>query len=476
MVARGSVGLIWRLARFMVPVYLVGDYLYTDSDMMQRRRIREKLQHACSPPPPLSSPRLPTAGPSIANLLSGGPVAIAGPAGSGKSQFMEDTAAALAASPAKGSAAGDPTATAKRLLHLLDGDSAGSARPVVHLRLCKAAGPVTGALPSASKDGVAQLQADLIADAVLSQLGVPVLPSALRLLWARTVCFLSGQMPSQWAEARLSRVDDALRILYEEADALSRERRRKAGIPAECVTPVIMVDNADSFVDGSALANLGGSRVFSRLLVLAHFYVRDVKTILAGSPALHMRPELTAASREDSQPAARIFQLGDPDVPSALTALQTAGHSRETAETIVAALGTRVGLLRPHLDPAQPHDAATARKELDKQLKDVQVQLQRAITSIDCRYTRGAAARICKDAAGTPSAMLLPGQLVQPIAWRPSSNASSSTEDAANVLLAAGVVYQREDNRLAFASEPLLTAWQRVKKECPMTADALKYA
>lgn len=379
-VVRAKAGFVWRLVRFWTPVYLVWDYFYTDSDMMQRRRIREKLELACARPPafreprqPSNSPRLPTAGPTPADLLSGGaPIAISGPAGCGKSRFLEDAAAALAAPPAKGSAEGGLFANAT------DDDPA---RPVIHLRLCKPPGPVMDEQPGFGKYEVARLQADLLADAVLTELGVPVRPCALRLLSARTACFLTGEMPSQWIEARLSRVEDALRILYEEADQLSRERRAER-IPADRAAPVIMIDNADAFVGSAALAMRGGSRVFASLLTLAHWYQgaasgRDVKTILAGSPVLHVRPELTAASRDQSQPVARIYQLGDPDVPSALKALQGAGHSREMAENIVAALGTRVGLLQPHLDPSQPHDAAAARTVLQQQLKDIEVQLQR---------------------------------------------------------------------------------------------------
>lgn len=70
--------------------------------------------------------------------------------------------------------------------------------------------------------------------------------------------------------------------------------------------------------------------------------------------------------------------------------------------------------------------------------------------------------------------MLLPGQALKPVVWRPSSSDSYDAKDAANVLLAAGVLYQRENNRLAFATEPLRTAWERLKKECPVTTNALK--
>lgn len=376
---------------------------------------------------------------------------ITGPAQCGKTQFLEDAAAALAA-PAEGSAE--------------------TPRLVVHLRLSKVTCPLSDKLPSGSsaKD-VAQLHAELAAETALRQLGVPVMPSALRLIAARAHAFVTGQLPDWWLRQRLSRLDTAFRLLYEEADKLGRERR-DAGVPAALAAPVIIIDNVDSFVGSKALESCGGGSVFARLMVLARWYQqqydgdgeRGVKTVMAGSPMLHTRPEIMAAGR-DLQPVARVFQLGDPDVPSALTALRGAGHDSETSAQLVTALGTRVGLLSRHLTGGLPRDAETTRLVLAEQLTDAKIQLQRTFCSISAEAAIG----ICRDAAKADRVHadpVLPTQLLNPVPWLPPTEEpylpAFAYIDSLYALQVGGAVYLPEGNRISFSSAPFRAAWEQL--------------
>lgn len=156
-----------------------------------------------------------------------------------------------------------------------------------------------------------------------------------------------------------------------------------------------MIDNADAFVASSELAEAGGRAVFEHLLFLAqvsrpHEWTETgVHTVLAGSPMLHTRDELRLPwlrgtryrDRSDTLTRWNIYQLGDPSSETAVTALQSAGHSLTTAQSIVSRLGTRYDSLEGFMK----HSVATDAQRMEEL---VQRALCPALLCVNCALTR----------------------------------------------------------------------------------------
>ena len=231
-------------------------------------------------------------------------------------------------------------------------DAAASAAPaaLVRIRHTPMTGCSTRGASNAILDKVAHAMLADTAARVYAQTGFPRRRAVLQWLHYRAS---SHQLPRaeheiQKAKRTTSRLVQALRLLFEAAAAVGRERFA-SGLSRWDAAPVLLFDGMHDLICDECTARAGGSAVFEALARLLEQYCSEahaVRAAVAGSSAA-LRMALDRIS--DSGFRNIIYNVPDPEEDVVEAALRARGYTPREAAHMVAMCGTRLQLLEEPL-------------------------------------------------------------------------------------------------------------------------------
>lgn len=474
---------------------LGAEFYVKDSVAMQRRQLRKRLlsglpAHALYALPHAT---ISPAGLNMEKLETLYPIILAGPPRIGRSTALrlaaQHFAAPLAPSQAAdGSGPVRPHQTAGSIGALLARVAGGGApppRPVLLMRFSRICGWADNAPQSepepAWKAAWRVRELERAAEDTLEQMGVSARPSLLTQLFPALSAMLRGVREAPPAEQSQQRLKIALHLLYSEARRISRERLA-AGVPAHEAPPVVLIDNADAFIASRKLADAGGGAVtrqlFLQLQLAAPWFQRSlapenlrpaaagaaspdpgVLTVLTGSHMLHSRWDALHMPRGWLSDVTdwhwRFYQLGDPSPDAAVAALQAAGHSKNVAESIVAALGTRPDSLAPLLSPRVAADSERTQVALRGELQQQSYRRSWLLNATGWLTGVGAAGRAALTRAAAEDGATPAGS---------RSHGPWLRDEATLQLIEREHLYQDLEGTVRFASPARKAAWLSVEQ------------